>query len=66
MWSLLLQDILDALEFARGYPTTTWGSVRAALGHAEPFDLQYVAVGNQDCGNKNYRGMYVFCYETSA
>ncbi|KAL0346110.1 UNVERIFIED_CONTAM: Alpha-L-arabinofuranosidase 1 [Sesamum radiatum] len=57
-----VQDILDAIEFARGDPTSTWGSVRAAMGHAEPFDLRYVAVGNQDCGNKNYRGNYMKFY----
>lgn len=26
------------------------------MGHPETFDLRYVAVGNQDCGKKNYRG----------
>ncbi|KAK4392563.1 Alpha-L-arabinofuranosidase 1 [Sesamum angolense] len=57
-----VQDILDAIEFARGDPTSTWGSVRAEMGHAEPFDLRYVAVGNQDCGNKNYRGNYMKFY----
>ncbi|KAL0282014.1 UNVERIFIED_CONTAM: Alpha-L-arabinofuranosidase 1 [Sesamum angustifolium] len=56
------KDILDAIEFARGDPTSTWGSVRAEMGHAEPFDLRYVAVGNQDCGNKNYRGNYMKFY----
>lgn len=27
------------------------------MGHPEPFDLRYVAIGNEDCGKKNYRGM---------
>ncbi|KAL0316706.1 UNVERIFIED_CONTAM: Alpha-L-arabinofuranosidase 1 [Sesamum radiatum] len=40
-----VQDILDAIEFARGDPTSTWGSVRAEMGHAEPFDLRYVLSG---------------------
>ncbi|KAG8367779.1 hypothetical protein BUALT_Bualt16G0108200 [Buddleja alternifolia] len=57
-----VQDILDAIEFARGDPASTWGSVRASMGHEEPFDLRYVAVGNQDCGNKNYRGNYLKFY----
>lgn len=55
----LLQDILDSLEFAKGGPTSTWGSVRASMGHSEPFDLRYVAIGNQDCANKNYHGKYI-------
>ncbi|XP_073014704.1 alpha-L-arabinofuranosidase 1-like [Primulina eburnea] len=53
-----VQDILDAIEFARGDSKSKWGSVRVAMGHTEPFDLRYVAVGNQDCGSKNYRGNY--------
>ncbi|KAK6151373.1 hypothetical protein DH2020_014008 [Rehmannia glutinosa] len=57
-----VQDILDALEFAKGDPTSKWGSIRAAMGHVEPFDLRYVAVGNQDCYNKNYHGNYMKFY----
>ncbi|KAL3819657.1 hypothetical protein ACJIZ3_005562 [Penstemon smallii] len=56
-----VQDTLNAIEFARGDPTTKWGSLRASMGHEEPFDLRYVAVGNQDCGN-NYRGNYLKYY----
>ncbi|KAK4485617.1 hypothetical protein RD792_008260, partial [Penstemon davidsonii] len=56
-----VQDTLNAIEFARGDPTSKWGSLRASMGHEEPFDLRYVAVGNQDCGN-NYRGNYLKYY----
>ncbi|BAH95062.1 Os11g0132000, partial [Oryza sativa Japonica Group] len=45
----LLQDAIDSLEFARGSKESTWGSVRAAMGHPEPFPLKYVALGNEDC-----------------
>ena len=55
-----LQEALDGLEFARGSPNSTWGSLRAAMGHPEPFDLRYVAIGNEDCGKKNYRGLSIF------
>jgi len=51
-----LQDVLDSLEFARGSADSTWGSVRAAMGHPEPFPVKYVAIGNEDCGKKFYRG----------
>ncbi|CAN4118691.1 unnamed protein product [Withania somnifera] len=54
-----VQEILDGLEFARGDPTSTWGSIRAKMGHPEPFDLRYVAVGNEDCGKTKYRGNYL-------
>ncbi|GER25980.1 alpha-L-arabinofuranosidase [Striga asiatica] len=53
--SPFVQDILDALEFARGDPNSKWGSVRAEMGRSEPFDLRYVAVGNQEC---NYMKFY--------
>ena len=59
---LSLQDILDSIEFARGSASSTWGSVRAAMGHPEPFELKYVAIGNEDCGKPNYRGS-VSCYD---
>ncbi|KAK4481793.1 hypothetical protein RD792_012704 [Penstemon davidsonii] len=54
-----VQEIMDGIEFARGDPHSKWGSIRAAMGHPEPFDLRYVAVGNEDCGKKNYLGNYL-------
>lgn len=57
-----IQEILDGLEFARGDPTSTWGSIRAKMGHPEPFDLRYVAIGNEDCGKTQYRGMLALLY----
>jgi len=56
---VFLQDVLDSLEFARGSANSTWGSVRASMGHPEPFPVKYVAIGNEDCGKKFYRGKYV-------
>ncbi|CAI9094726.1 OLC1v1030513C1 [Oldenlandia corymbosa var. corymbosa] len=53
-----IQDALDGLEFALGDKHTTWGSVRAAMGHPEPFDLRYVAPGNEDCGKPQYDANY--------
>ncbi|MED6204764.1 aspartate-semialdehyde dehydrogenase-like protein [Stylosanthes scabra] len=57
-----VQEALDGIEFARGDATSKWGSLRAAMGHPEPFDLKYVAVGNEDCNKKNYRGNYLKFY----
>ncbi|EEE52699.1 hypothetical protein OsJ_35099 [Oryza sativa Japonica Group] len=45
----LLEDATDSLEFAKGSDKSTWGSVRATMGHPEPFPLKYVALGNEDC-----------------
>ncbi|XP_057721191.1 alpha-L-arabinofuranosidase 1 [Arachis stenosperma] len=57
-----VQEALDGIEFARGDATSKWGSLRASMGHPEPFDLKYVAVGNEDCNKKNYRGNYLKFY----
>ncbi|XP_015888449.3 alpha-L-arabinofuranosidase 1 [Ziziphus jujuba] len=57
-----VQEALDGIEFARGPPDSKWGSLRASMGHPEPFDLRYVAIGNEDCGKKNYRGNYLKFY----
>jgi len=62
---VFLQDVLDSIEFARGSANSTWGSVRAAMGHPEPFPVKYVAIGNEDCGKKFYRGkftIYIFVH----
>ncbi|KAF5750333.1 putative Alpha-N-arabinofuranosidase 1 precursor [Tripterygium wilfordii] len=58
-----IQEALDSIEFARGDSNSKWGSVRAAMGHPEPFDLRYMAIGNEDCGKKNYRGNYLRFYD---
>ncbi|XP_077241516.1 alpha-L-arabinofuranosidase 1-like [Tasmannia lanceolata] len=57
-----IQDILDSIEFARGDAESKWGSVRAAMGHPEPFQLSYVAIGNEDCWKPYYRGNYLKFY----
>lgn len=57
-----VQEALDGIEFARGDPNSTWGSIRAAMGHPEPFDLKYVAIGNEDCGKRFYRENYLVFY----
>lgn len=42
-----IQDALDVVEFARGGADTLWGSVRAEMGHPQPFPLEYLGVGNE-------------------
>ncbi|XP_050223618.1 alpha-L-arabinofuranosidase 1-like [Mercurialis annua] len=58
-----VQEALDGIEFARGDSNSKWGSIRAAMGHPKPFDLRYVAVGNEDCWKKHYRGNYLKFYD---
>lgn len=43
----MVQDTLDLIEFANADADTQWGRVRAALGHPEPFGLEYLGIGNE-------------------
>lgn len=57
-----VQDVLNGIEFARGPSDSKWGSVRATMGHPNPFNLKYVAIGNEDCGKQYYQGNYMKFY----
>jgi alpha-L-arabinofuranosidase len=43
-----IQEILDLIEWANGPATSVWGAKRAAAGHPESFNLEYIGVGNED------------------
>ncbi|GAQ87827.1 alpha-L-arabinofuranosidase [Klebsormidium nitens] len=58
-----IKDVLDGIEFARGPADSEWGSLRAEMGHPEPFDLEYMAIGNEDCGKRHYEGNYLRFYQ---
>lgn len=45
-----IDDALDLIEFANGPVTSKWGKVRAEMGHPEPFNLKYLAIGNEQWG----------------
>lgn len=45
-----IQDALDLIEFANGPATSTWGKVRADMGHPLPFNLKMMGVGNENWG----------------
>ncbi|MDH6311511.1 alpha-N-arabinofuranosidase [Parabacteroides sp. PFB2-10] len=47
-----IQDALDLIEFANGPVTSTWGKLRAEMGHPEPFNLKYVGIGNEQWGSE--------------
>jgi alpha-L-arabinofuranosidase len=46
----LVDDTLDAIQYAIGPVDSTWGARRAADGHPAPFPLKYIEVGNEDQG----------------
>ena len=43
-----VQDALDEIEYATGAADTKWGALRVRDGHAAPFAIHYVEVGNED------------------
>jgi len=45
-----IDDALDLIEFANGPVTSQWGKLRADMGHPEPFNLKYLAIGNEQWG----------------
>ncbi len=46
----LIEDTLEAIEYAIGPVTSKWGAVRARNGHPRPFPLKYIEVGNEQQG----------------
>ena len=42
-----INDALDLIEFANGDTSTKWGSLRAKMGHPESFNLELLAIGNE-------------------
>jgi alpha-N-arabinofuranosidase len=45
-----IQDALDLIEFANGPVETSWGALRARMGHPAPFGLKMIGVGNEQWG----------------
>ena len=55
-----IQDCLDLIEFANGDVNTTWGKKRAEMGHPAPFNLKFLAVGNEQWDNLYYERLRPF------
>jgi alpha-N-arabinofuranosidase len=60
-----IQDALDEIEYATGDTGTKWGAERAKNGHAAPFPLHYVEIGNEDWFDRSgsYDGRYAQYYK---
>lgn len=61
----LVQDCLDAIEYANGDASTEWGARRIANGHAEPYNLKFIEVGNENyqAGDIGYVERYYMFYK---
>ena len=57
-----VQDALDAIEYANGPASSTWGALRAKNGHPAPFDLKYMEIGNEN-GGPAYHERYALFYD---
>lgn len=55
-----IQDALDLIEFANGDTTTTWGRQRAEMGHPAPFNLKFIAIGNEQWDSLYYKRLRPF------
>lgn len=55
-----IQDILDLIEFANGPADSQWGGRRAAMGHPEPFGLEYIGIGNEQWGEAYFERYEIF------
>jgi len=55
-----IQDALDLVEFANGATSTTWGKLRADMGHPEPFKMKMIGVGNEQWGPQYFERYYEF------
>lgn len=55
-----IQDALDLIEFANGAVTTTWGKIRADMGHPQPFNLKMMGVGNENWGPQYVERLQLF------
>ena len=57
-----VQDALDLIQYANGATNTTWGALRASNGHPEPYNLQYMEIGNEN-GGSYYDDRYALFYD---
>jgi len=55
-----VQDALDLIEFANGDITSTWGKIRADMGHPTPFNLTMMGIGNENWGPQYIERLKIF------
>lgn len=56
-----LQELLDLIEWANGDPKTSkLAAMRAKAGHAKPFNMKYLGIGNEDLISDVFMERYLF------
>ncbi|MDA3878990.1 MAG: carbohydrate binding domain-containing protein [Prolixibacteraceae bacterium] len=54
-----IDDATDLIEFANGSVDTKWGAVRAQMGHPEPFNMEYICLGNEEDNIPEFRERFM-------
>jgi alpha-N-arabinofuranosidase len=57
-----VQEVLDLIEWANGPANSTWGAKRAAAGHPDPFNLEYIGIGNEDKITPEFESRFKLIY----
>lgn len=58
-----LQELLDLIEWANGdAKTSALAAMRAKAGHAKPFNLKYLGIGNEDLLGDTFNERFDFLY----
>jgi alpha-N-arabinofuranosidase len=58
-----IQEVLDLIEWANGPAASAWGARRAAAGHPEPFNLEYIGIGNEDKMTSEFEERFKMIYK---
>ncbi|MCJ1322698.1 hypothetical protein MMC15_008047 [Xylographa vitiligo] len=58
----VVQYALDELEYCMGNTSTYWGARRASDGHPEPFQINYIELGNEDWFSGTYPYRFPILY----
>jgi alpha-N-arabinofuranosidase len=58
-----IQEVVDLIEYANGPVTSVWGAKRAAAGHPQPFNLEYLGIGNEDKITPEFRERFKLIYD---
>lgn len=55
--STTIEHIIDEIEYCNGSPDSHYGSIRAEMGHPDPFNVKYWQIGNEQAGEEYERTM---------
>lgn len=58
--SKLVQDAIDAIQYANAPVDSLWGEMRAKNGHPEPFNLKFIEIGSENYGTEYRKRFQLF------